>query len=93
MTTIQSIAIFLVGLFFGIAVLILIGTLLNLSPDLPVAITAIIHWIVSSSYYLDFLVPIKLMWTLFLIVLTFEGSLLVLDGVILAWKNLKRFHS
>jgi len=90
MSAIQSIAIFIIGMTLATTFLIVVGEVLNLPVDLPVEVGSTIKWLLSNALFLDFILPVKLLFQLFSWIIGIELTLLFADGIIFVWKNLKR---
>jgi hypothetical protein len=88
-----KLAIFMATLAMSVGLLIFLFNLMNVPNDLPVEVISVINWIISSAYYLDFLLPIKMMFQLLFWTLASNLILYVADGALFAWKQIAKIRS
>jgi hypothetical protein len=88
-----TVAIFLIGLAFGCFLLIFIFSLFNVPNDIPVYLTDIIEEMIAVTYAFDFILPVKLMFSLFALSLSLEIGLVTADGALFAWKQIAKIKS
>lgn len=93
MSTISDIAITILGITVALALIGWIGALFAIDPNLPNEISFSIDYIFSFLKSFDWFIPLETLIQCLFLVLTIRIGLFSIDGGILIWKFIKRWHT